>query len=38
MYPNYQSARCALFDYDKRSIANLYYRAPEAILAFLDNL
>ena len=24
MYPSYQSPRCALFDYDTRSIANLY--------------
>jgi hypothetical protein len=24
MYPSYQSPRCTLFDYDKRSIANLY--------------
>ena len=24
MYPSYQSPRCALFDYDRRSIANLY--------------
>ena len=24
MYPSYQGARCTLFDYDKRSIANLY--------------
>jgi hypothetical protein len=24
MYPSYQAPRCTLFDYDKRSIANLY--------------
>jgi Matrixin len=24
MYPSYQSPRCTLYDYDKRSIANLY--------------
>jgi hypothetical protein len=24
MYPSYQSPRCTLFDYDKRSLANLY--------------
>ena len=24
MYPSYQSPRCTLFDYDRRSIANLY--------------
>jgi len=24
MYPSYQSPRCSLFDYDRRSIANLY--------------
>ena len=26
MYPSYQGARCTLYDYDKRSLANLYPR------------
>ena len=25
MYPSYQSPRCTLSDYDRRSIANLYH-------------
>jgi hypothetical protein len=24
MYPSYQAPRCTLYDYDKRSMANLY--------------
>jgi hypothetical protein len=24
MYPSYQSPRCSLYDYDRRSLANLY--------------